>query len=248
MGRNRTTGLRREEVSSLSGVSITWYTWLEQGRNISASRQVLEAVARTLQLSSSEHAYVLSLGGHAARAPTSQCSPLPAPAHVHRLLDALVGSPAVALRADWGIAAWNSAYEALYPGVAEVAPEDRNLLWLVFTDPDVRQLLPHWDSDSGHFLAQFRSEAGSRLGDPAVAALVERLRGSSRSFREGWDNHGIEGFASRERLFLHHRVGLLRLEHHQLAVSDHPDLHVVIYTPVDDDHTRGRLQALLEPC
>ena len=103
-GRSRTTGLRREEVSSLSGVSMTWYTWLEQGRDISPSRQVLNAVARTLRLSPSEHAYVLSLGGYAATAPSPQVSPPPAPAHLHRLLNSLTGSPAFTLGPEPAVA------------------------------------------------------------------------------------------------------------------------------------------------
>ena len=111
----------------------------------------------------------------------------------------------------------------------------------------MRQLLPQWKKDSEHFLAHFRSEAGPRLGEPTVAALVERLRNSSPSFRASWDRHSIEGFTSRERLFQHPQVGVLHLEHHQLTLSDHPDLQVVIYTPLDDGHTPKRLQTLVEP-
>ncbi len=247
VGRSRTDGLRREEVASLSGVSVTWYTWLEQGRDISPSRQVLDAVARTLRLSDAEHAYVLSLVGYSAPVAEPDTTPSPAPGHVQRLLDALVGSPAFALAPDWHISAWNAAYAALYPNIETAAEADRNLLELVFTDPYVRRLLPAWESDSGRFLAEFRAEAGPLLGDPSVVALVERLREASPEFRAGWTSHDIQGFSSRERLFHHPAVGDLRLEHHRLTPSDVPGLHLVVYTPLADGETSGRLAELLGP-
>lgn len=243
VGRGRTTGLRREEVAYLSGVSVTWYTWLEQAREINPSRQVLDALARTLRLSLAEHAYLLSLAGYSA--PQPQAAPIAdaAPAHVQRLLDALAGSPAYAVAPDWQITGWNTAYAALYPNVTTVPVEDRNLLWLVFTDPYVRDLLPDWEVTSHRFLAEFRAEAGPRLGE--FSYLVNRLLEASAAFRVGWESHGIEGFTSRERLFHHPVVGDLHLEHHRLAPCDHPELHLVIYTPVQTTDTPTRLAHLL---
>jgi transcriptional regulator with XRE-family HTH domain len=130
-----TSGLRREEVAYLAGVSITWYTRLEQGRDITASRQVLDALARTLRLSAAEHAYVLSLAGYSAPQPAEDPIAQTVPAHVQRLLDALTDYPAYAIAPHWAITAWNTAYAALYPNVATVAAADRNLLWLLFTGP-----------------------------------------------------------------------------------------------------------------
>jgi len=245
VGRRRTSGLRREEVSTLSGMSVTWYTWLEQGRDIHPSRQVLDAVARTLRLSVAEHTYVLSLAGYSAPSPDTSPAVESAPAHVQRLLEALEGYPAYAIAPDWAITGWNAAYAALYPNIATVPIGDRNLLWLVFTDPYVRTLLPDWEATSHRFLAEFRAEAGPRLGHPAFAGLVERLLEASDTFRAGWQRHDIQGFSSRERLFHHPRVGDLRLEHHRMAPSDHPDLHLVIYTPVHDTTTPDRLRSLV---
>lgn len=221
-------GLRREEVAYLSGVSVTWYTWLEQGRDINPSRQVVDAVARTLRLDATEHRYVLTL----LAAPAAPGLVLGTPAHLQRLLDALGDSPAYAIAPDWTVLAWNSAYEWLFPGIAEVDDADRNLLLLVFTHPYVRTLLPDWEQTSRRFLAEFRAETGPRLGDPAHGRLVERLRSESAEFRAGWDSRGIQRFASRERLFSHPVAGPLRYEHHQLALSDHPEIHVVVYTPM----------------
>src|SRR5881392_165538 len=147
ISRNRERGLRREEVAFLSGVSVTWYTWLEQGRDINPSRQVLESICGALHLSDTGIAYVLSLGGYASGVPSGPVT-ASAPVHIQRLLDALDPNPSFALFPDWGVAGWNKAYAALYPNIAKVAAPDRNLLWLVFTDPYVRDLLPDWDVTS----------------------------------------------------------------------------------------------------
>ncbi|MGH3904790.1 MAG: helix-turn-helix transcriptional regulator [Pseudonocardiaceae bacterium] len=232
LSRARVLGLRREEISYLSGVSVTWYTWLEQGRDINPSRQVLDAVARTLRLSSPEHSYLLSLAGYSPRQATPGPSAPSMPAHVQRLLDALDRFPAYAITADWSIVGWNAAYEGLYPNVASVAVEDRNLLWLVFTDPYVRELLPDWEMTSRRFLAEFRAEAGPRLGEPRICDLIRRLTSVSDAFRLGWDSHAVGGFASRERIFRHPEAGELRFEHHQLSPADHPDLQLIIYAPL----------------
>jgi transcriptional regulator with XRE-family HTH domain len=225
--RGRLVGLRREEVSVLSGVSMTWYSWLEQGRDISPSRQVLDAVAAALRLTDAERAYVLALAGYA---PARPAAVEPAPPHIQRLLDA-IEHPAYALAPDWGLAAWNAAYEALYPRVAQVGAAERNLLWLVFTDPFVRTLLDDWDVTSRRFLAEFRAEAGPRLSDPAYAQVIAALREESAEFRAGWERHDIGGFESRERVFHLAGGGTVAFEHHQLRPSDRPDLQLVVYTP-----------------
>ncbi len=242
-GRRRTPGLRREEVSLLSGVSLTWYTWLEQGRDISPSRQVMNALARTLRLSEAEHAYVLRLTRHRTEV-NSTPVPVPFPAHVQRLLDALGDSPAYAITPHWSIVGWNRAYAAFYPHVATVPMAERNLLRLVFTDPHVRELLVDWPTDSRRFLTQFRSEAGLRITEPAFAEVVEQLRQVSEHFRLGWASHDVEQFASSQRRFEHPRAGTLLLEHHRLDVSDHPDLHVVVYTAAENSDTAAKLAGL----
>lgn len=244
VGRTRERGLRREEVAFLSGVSVTWYTWLEQGRDISPSRQVLEAISRALHLSSTGLGYVLSMGGYASAAPAGPAADT-APPHIQRLLDALDPNPSFALFPDWGVAGWNKAYAALYPNIANVPAADRNLLWLVFTDPYVRDLLPDWETTSKRFLAEFRAETGQRLGDPDIQYQVERLKEASPEFKQGWDLYDILGFESRERLFHHPAVGVLQLEHHQVSPSDRPDLHIVVYTPAPGSDAGAQMQSLL---
>lgn len=232
-GGRRPLGLRREEVCYLAGMSVSWYSWLEQGRDINPSRQVLDAVSRALELDDAEHDYVLSLAGHASSAGDTPDPEQPPPGHVHRLLDALE-APAFALTRFWRIRAWNAAYARLFPPIAEVPVAERNLLWLLFTDPAVRDLLPDWDVDVRRFLAEFRAEVAPRLGDPELDALVARLTAASEEFRAWWPDRDVHGFVSRRRRFRHPERGVLTLEHHLVTLADPPDLRLVIYLPTAD--------------
>ena len=241
-GARRTPGLRREEVALLSGVSHTWYTWLEQGRDIRPSRQVVDALARTLQMSAAEHDYVRRLAGYGGSVATD--APAGMPAHVQRLLDALGSSPAYAITSGWTIVGWNRAYERFYPGVARLPAAERNLLWLVFTDPTVRDLLGDWTADSRRFLTQFRAEIGPRLADPEIVDLVARLQAASPHFRAGWASHDVDRFSSGERRFEHPEVGTLLLEHHQLTPADALGLQVVVYTAAEGADAAAKLARL----
>lgn len=243
IGRSRTMGLRREEVAAFAAVSVTWYTWLEQGRDINASRQVLESIGRVLRLTAAEQAYVLTLGGHAAVPVSGHAAIESVPAHLQALLDA-VDFPAFAVAPDWGIAGWNTAYECLYSRIAEVAPAERNLLRLVFTDPQLRQMLPDWDITSRNFVAEFRAEAGPRLGSAAHTALVRKLQEVSAEFASIWAEHVVLNFSSRQRIFIHPRVGELTFDQHRLVPSDVPDLHFVMYVPTAGTPTKERLALL----
>lgn len=235
-GRRSDTGLSREEVSTLAGVSASWYTWLEQGRDINVSRQVLLAVARVLELTTDETDYVIALAEPDDQQPVIAHDT--APPHLTRLIDALP-FPAFIVATDWTIAAWNSAYAWLYPPIATLDPADRNLLWLIYTDTRLRELLADWERDSRSFLAEFRTESGVRLSSPRHRAIVDRLLEASEDFRGQWAEHAIERFTSRRRKFRHPDAGLREFEHHRLVPSDAVDLHVVLYVPVPDEPTSG---------
>jgi transcriptional regulator with XRE-family HTH domain len=245
VGRRR-AGLRREEVAHLSGVSLTWYTWLEQGREITPSRQVLDAIAGTLRLSDPEHAYVLALAGYSARELAADPSPPTVPAHVRRLLEALSDLPAYVLTPNWEIMGWTPAFAACYPSIPAASEGDRNLLWLAFTDPYLREQQVDWQLHCSRYLAEFRAEVGPRLDEPPLVRLVERLREASELFRTLWENHDIEGFASTERTYRHPIAGDLQFEQHRMTISDHSNLHVVVCTPVPGTGTAERVRQLLD--
>jgi transcriptional regulator with XRE-family HTH domain len=243
-----TSGLRREEVAYLAGVSITWYTWLEQGRDVTPSRQVLDSLARTMRLSHTEHVYLLALAGYGA--PHATADPLPGavPADVQRLLDAVTEFPAMAVATDWTVMAWNAVYAAVYPNIATVAETDRNFLWLLYTDPYLRALIPDWERTGLYNVAAFRAEAGTRLDAPPFADIVARLLQTSAAFRSAWESFDIDTMPSRERLFRHPEVGELHMEQHILAPSDHPHVRLVTFVPVPATDTAEKLSALRALC
>jgi transcriptional regulator with XRE-family HTH domain len=233
VGRGRTTGLRREEIAFLSGVSLTWYTWLEQGRNINPSRQVVDAIAVNLHLTQAEHDYALGLAGLAPHPRPELSAPAPVPSHVQLLLDTLDPAPAFALTPHWDVAAWNPAYEGLFPGVADADPTERNLHLFIFTDPRVRELLPDWERTSRQFLAEYRAESGARVGGAQHVRLVQHLREVSEDFTRAWDEHEVERFASRRREFCHPTRGRVVYEQVNMVPQDAPDLHVISYLPLE---------------
>jgi hypothetical protein len=126
-----------------------------------------------------------------------------------------------------------------------VGPEDRNLLWLIFTDPHLRQMLPDWEETSRHFVAEFRAEAGACLGSAAHTTLLKRLGEASEQFAKLWADRGVERFASRQRVFLHPVAGELVFEQHRLVPSDAPELHLVMYVPVPGTPTGEKMRKLL---
>ncbi|WP_308204935.1 helix-turn-helix transcriptional regulator [Mycobacterium barrassiae] len=233
-------------MAYLAGVSVTWYTWLEQGRDVTASRQVIDSLAGALRLSHNEHVYLLALAGYGTPRSTEDPNSGTLPAHMRRLLDGLTDYPALAIAPDWTVLGWNAAYEALYPNVAAVPAADRNFLWLLCTDPYLREAMPDWELTVAYNVASFRAEVGSRLDEPPFADLISRLLMASEGFRTAWESFDIERLPSRERHFRHPEVGDLYMEQHTLAPTDDPNLRVVTFIPVADSDTVARLRRLMD--
>jgi transcriptional regulator with XRE-family HTH domain len=240
-GRRRTPGLRREEVALLAGVSVSWYTWLEQGRPIRASRDVLLAIARTLQLTPTEHAHLLALADRtdATVAPESDRAPDP----LVRLIEAMSPSPAYVLGPRWEFLAWNRAQARLFPAIDRLAPSDRNLLWIVFATDEARRLIIDWPSESQRMLRQFRADTDRRHDDAALADLIGRLVRVSPEFADGWARHDVAPFESRVRRYAHPRAGTLIFEYQLLVPAEFAHLRVVVQLPVAGDDSTQRLAA-----
>ncbi|MFF4696588.1 helix-turn-helix transcriptional regulator [Streptomyces chattanoogensis] len=233
--RRRTPGLRREEVAQLSGVSVTWYTWLEQARDITVSRQVLTSLARALMLSSVERRHLFALADE--QPPDQSPGSGPGPA-LQRLVDALEPHPAYLLDANWDLVGWNRAEAGLIGDPAQLDPAERNLLWLVFTDPALRTLLVDWQGQARDLVAQFRADTRGQFGKPRFEWLTDELRQRSPEFRTWWEAHDLADFGSSRREFTHPAAGTLTFDYVKLAALDAPGVKLFACMPADPETAR----------
>lgn len=239
--RRRTPGLRREEIAQLAGVGVTWYTWLEQGRNINVSQQVLDAIARTLGLDPHERAHLFTLAGAPHRLDDADSSAL-SPA-VQQILDQLDPFPACAQNARYDLLAYNRTYNELMVDLDDLPFEERNCLWLAFTHPGWRETMIDWEWATARMVAQYRAAMAEHVGEPAWKCLVKRLQAVSPRFAELWARHEVEAPQSRPKRFLHRDVGLLVFGYAHLWLGPHHGTRLTTYTPADDD-TRERIRVL----
>ncbi len=242
-GRRRTPGLRREEVATLAGVGVTWYTWLEQGRDIHVSDDVLDAIGRTLMFDPHERRHLFALAGSAETTPTGECLAL-APA-VPIILDQLDPLPACVLNARFDILAFNRPYATLVADLAEIPFEDRNTLVLNLTNPAWRRAIVDWDDSVARCVATLRSAMAEHVAEPTWKALVRRLSDVSPEFVELWERYEVRGVENRVKTVLNDRVGLLHLDFTNLWFGPNVGTRMVTYTPADTD-TAGRLRRLAE--
>ncbi|MFL5798436.1 MAG: helix-turn-helix transcriptional regulator [Actinomycetota bacterium] len=239
--RRRTPGLRREEVAQLSAVGVTWYTWLEQGRPINASAQVLEAVARTLLLDESERSHLFTLAG--VPDTTSRAAEVCEPA-MRELVLALDPYPAFVVTPRYDILAWNRAEASLKGDYSTLPERFRNVMWLLFTQPAWRELLVD-QQDVAYVVARFRGAMAEHVGEPAWTELVQELCSESPEFAALWERHDVAAATNRIKRFLHPEVGLFRLFTTGLLVSERPGVRLIACTPVDDQ-ARAALTRLEE--
>jgi transcriptional regulator with XRE-family HTH domain len=243
MRRRRTPGLRREEVAQLAGVGVTWYTWLEQGRDINPSAQVLDAIGRTLQLDSHEHSHLFTLAGMATATIANECLNL-CPT-VQPLIDQLEPFPAVVVNSRLDLLASNRVYASFFPDLETIAIEDRNVLWLSFTHPGWKKVIVDREDVLGRMVAEFRAAMAEHLDEPAWKTLVARLHRASPEFAAVWERHDVQGVESRTKRARHPSAGLLLLDYTNLWIGQQVGIRIVAFTPADD-RTRRRLERLHE--
>jgi transcriptional regulator with XRE-family HTH domain len=232
-GRRRTPGLRREEVAQLAGVGVTWYTWLEQGRDINVSEQVLAAIAGTLRLDPYERAHLYTLAGHPEPPMDRECKAIPgAILAMSRQLEPI---PAAVINSRFDLLAWNRTYEQLVGGVDHLPFEGRNWLLLVFTSPRWRASILDWEDAAGRLVARFRAGMAAHAAESNWKGLVRQLRQESPDFERLWDQHDVRGPENFTKRYLHPDVGLLTLDYTQLSFGERSALKLVTYTPVDDE-------------
>lgn len=245
-GRRRTPGLRREELAELAGISATWYTWLEQAREIRASRRVLERLARVLALDPAEQAHLFRLAGEVppqARAAAPHGTLLP----YEILVAQLDPSPAFLTNRRLDLIMGNRGFELCYGDLSGLPHHERNLLWLTFTSPALRALSADWELDAAHLVAQFRARLGDGLAEPEAVALVARLKAASADFRRLWEPIEVAPCLPRLRVMNHPQLGRVEWETLEMtAVGGDATLQAHLARPGSD--LQRRLADLVRQC
>jgi len=241
MGRRRTPGLRREELAQLAGVGVTWYTWLEQGRDINVSPQVLEAVCRTLLLDPHERSHVMTLAGFAEQRLAKECQSI-SPA-VQTMLDGLTPIPGVVQNSRFDVLAYNQPYGHLFADLDALPLGDRNMLWLSFTRPEWRRGMVEWEQTVHRLVAQYRLAMADHVGEPAWRGLIARLSEASADFVRVWEEREVLGPENQTKLIMNEKVGLLRLESTHYWLGPRPGSRLIVYSPADAE-CRERLEKL----
>jgi transcriptional regulator with XRE-family HTH domain len=247
-GRRRTPGLRREEVAARAGVSVTWYTWLEQGRGGPPSDHVLEQLSEALELDSSgrEVLFLLAQQRPPPLKVTAMTPPVVAPA-LQRVLDGMPFSPAIIKTPTWDVIAWNAPAAAVLGNYGDLPMEERNVLRRLFGSPEVRQVLPEWEANARFAIGVFRVDI-ARAGDqrPEIGALAAELLATNAEFRRLWAENDVSGHWTGRKHFSRPDVGEFELETTAYAVDGSDSLSMIVFTPVGPEDVKAveRLMAM----
>ncbi|WP_339371780.1 helix-turn-helix transcriptional regulator [Paenibacillus elgii] len=240
-GRRRTPGLRREEVAQLAGVSITWYTWLEQGRVASVSRDVIESVGRALQLSSEEHLHLLRLANYEGEGDNNPNAEEINPAF-QTLIDQL-NYPAIIANHRTEVLAFNRMATEIITDFHALPAAERVMTRLVFRDPNLRKHLVNWKEFSDYTLGVFRLNYDQKTGDRRFKEFVQQMCLESEEFQTLWRLHNVQQKKAVLYTFDHPSAGRLFFELNSFSnLNGNPDLHCCIFTPIAGTDTEQRLE------
>lgn len=227
-GRRRTPGLRREEVATLAGVGLTWYTWFEQGRDITVSERFLLSVSKALRLDDAECCHLFLLA-HRRPPPVEAYQWQSIPARIQLLMDEL-DRPAYVINLRWDVIAWNTAADRLFE-LSALEQGDRNLLRMTFANPTVRRRLPDWQQDAYRLLAQFRCDLASAPEDPEMQSLIDDLKQLSADFRQWWEKPDLHSYGYGIGSIITDDAPRQDFDHETLIVDEHRHLRMVLYFP-----------------
>lgn len=231
--RRRTPGLRREEVAHLAGISATWFTWMEQGRDVSISPHALARLAIVLRLTRAERTYLFDLAGKRDPEGDSAAGPDVLAGEVRAAVET-IAAPAYVLDATATALAWNAAAAALFRGWLDASASERNLLRFLILDPAARRLIPDYEDRVRRVVAEFRADFGRHPDDPRFAALVASLKRDSALFARLWDEQAVHAREGGLRRFLHPERGPLAFRQVTFHLAARDDLKLSILVPEDD--------------
>jgi transcriptional regulator with XRE-family HTH domain len=226
--RRRTPGLRREEVALLAGVSVSWYTWLEQGRDIRASADTLTRLAEVLRLDGAETILLFALASHLAP-PRSDGQEVTE--KLTLLVDAMHPIPAYIRNSRLDIISWNTAVAELFVDYGKLQPHERNTLRLMFLYPPYRELIVNWAHIARASLEQFRIARATAVEKAPFNELVEELRAGDSDFERWWSDPQAQLFTEGVKVLQHPQRGVLTLSYNALVPQGRPELSLVTYLP-----------------
>jgi transcriptional regulator with XRE-family HTH domain len=233
----RTPGLRREELAQLAGVSVTWYTWLEQARDISVSRKVIDSLARVLKISGTERAHLYTLAG--LQVATSRIRSTPVDPTLTELVNVLAPHPASVINPWWDLLVFNDAYSDLLGGIKDIPRAQQNLLRLSFTTIRAAKLIDNWEAVVSDLVGQLRTHVARYPGDPRGAEVVQELTAVSPEFTEMWKAQAVARFSS-STVSMHHPVcGALIFNHIKLATADNESQQLAVWLPANKETERA---------
>lgn len=245
--RRRTPGLRREEVAQLAGVSTTWYTWLEQGRDIKVSSSVLDCIATALQLNHDERDYLynLALGTKSEMFNPEKTQSTLNPA-LKRILAELTYCPTIITDRHCHIVGWNLAATLVFLDFEQIPEDERNLIRLVFARKEFKALAVNWEHFAKGFLAIFRTYYGHYLGDEWYNQFIEEMSNSHPEFQDLWQESQVSKAPELVIEFRHAKAGKMLFNLTSLQVQGDIDLRCSIYTPAENTDTENKLRRLME--
>ncbi|MCW7945758.1 XRE family transcriptional regulator [Streptomyces hygroscopicus] len=225
----RVPGLRREELAQLAGVSVAYYTRLEQGNGRNVSAEVLDSIARALRLSNAEHAHLTHLAKPKAHKKKPSARPQQVRSSLRWLLDSFDGVPAYIVGRRAEILAWNRMAAAVFGDWSQVPQQERNWARMVFLRPEYQDLFVDWEQKAIDIVCQLRYEAGCHPDDPRLSALVGELSVKSEEFGRLWATHDVKEKSHGLKLLRHPLVGDLALQFESFKVPDDGGLALVTY-------------------
>ncbi|MFC4101883.1 helix-turn-helix transcriptional regulator [Paenibacillus xanthanilyticus] len=245
--RRRTPGLRREEVAQLAGVSSTWYTWLEQGRDIQVSASVLDNVAAALRLTDDERKYMYALASDsgASVAKLAADNPRLTPS-LRKIIDELRYCPAIISDRKCQIVGWNAAAAYVFMDFEQIPEHERNMIKLLFTRREFQRLAVNWEQFAGGFLAMFRSYYGQYVDDEWYEHFLRGMIADHPDFRRLWEQ-GQVSYAPEVLLeFRHAKARKMLFQLTSLQAHGSGDLRCSIYTPAPESNTEAKLKQYMD--
>ena len=242
--RRRTPGLRREEVAQLAGISLTWYTWLEQGRSINVSDHLLEILSNILLLTNEERNHLFSLAAKSS-AVNKATEQYPVSASLQNVLDHLDIIPAYIMDDRWNVIAWNNSAKMVFGDFGKLPLEERNIVWIMFNNSDYMSLFDDWVSHARGVLARFRASSSKYIDEDWYISFVSKLKSQNSSFDRWWSMYAVHSMSKITKRLTHPVVGSLSFEFNCFDVSDNTNLKLILHTPAPDTDTKEKMIDLL---